>query len=100
MKKYNYPEQNACMVKMNNRRVVAQRIDDNKIGISIKKLDKVDSKPIIMFEKSRDILGLEITETGILISSEMAFALRTALDAVIYLSDIPSECLTFNQSNN
>ena len=97
MKKYNYPDQNACMVKINNRRVTVQRIDDNKIGISIKKLDAVDSKPVIMLEKSRDILGFEITETGILISPETAFALRTALDTVIYFTDIPKECLILNQ---
>lgn len=97
MKKYNYPDENACMVKMNNRRVTASRIDDNKIGISIKKIDKVDSKPVIMSEKSRPILGFEITETGILISPETAFALRIALDSVIYVNDIPSEYLILNQ---
>ena len=100
MKKYNNPDQNACMVKMNNRRVIVQRLEDNSIYLGFKRMDSPPyNTPIILSAKEKPkLLNIEITETGITLSGNSAFALYEALKYVITLSDIPSECLILNQN--
>jgi hypothetical protein len=99
MKRYITEDKNTCMVKLKNKRVYVQRINKERIGISFKMLDSINPKPVIISDRRKpNLLDLEITETGILLSIESAFALRTALDSIIRLRDIPMECLALNDN--
>lgn len=97
MKKYIYPEQKTCMMRFKNRRVYVQRQPDDSFYVGIKRINKHDEKVLIFSDiRKPNQLSLEVTETGILLSPEAAFALVKALQEMILLSDIPIDCLVLN----
>ena len=89
MKKYTYP--NACLMKLKNRRVITERIEEKRIGIIFKTtcetMEECDPSAHHVVYKGK------LKVTSLVISTESAFALYCALGSVLRMSDVPKEHL-------
>ena len=89
MKKYTYP--NACLMKLKNRRVITERIEEKRIGIIFKTTCETIKET--GHSAHHEVIRGKVKITSLAISSEAAFALYCALGSVLRISDVPKEHL-------